>query len=212
MERTRNRRSRVVLVLAMMAVLWISSQRAIDGFAPGASAHLANHSVQQMLPLTAAFGDANLDGQIRGRVTVDEASWTEGDWNGDMFDILSFQHGLAASADGGAATLQDIVVTKEVDRSTPKLAEAVAEGRVFPKVGVDFTTSYGDAGSLPYLRYELTNVTATSHDIGADPDDRPTEEVAFNFEEIKVTYTEYDDSGAAKGETEFSWKVEEGKP
>jgi hypothetical protein len=41
MEKIHNRKSRVVLVLAVAAVLWVLAQRAIDGFAPGASAQPA---------------------------------------------------------------------------------------------------------------------------------------------------------------------------
>jgi type VI secretion system secreted protein Hcp len=191
MEKIGNRRSRVVLVLAVAAVLWISSHRTTDG---GASGQLAK-----------------LTWMGRGRVTVDETSGSAGDWNADGFDILSFRHGLARSADGGGLALQDIVITKESDKSTPKLVEAVAQGRVFPKFEIEFQSAFGDAGSLPYLRYELTDVTAMSYDIGGDPDGRPVEEVAFYYNKIKVTHTEYDETGTAKGETEFSWKVEEGE-
>jgi len=36
--------------------------------------------------------------------------------------------------------------------------------------------------------------------------------LSLNFEEIKVTYTECDPStGKAKGNVEYSWKVEEGE-
>jgi type VI protein secretion system component Hcp len=63
------------------------------------------------------------------------------------------------------------------------------------------------------LRYELKNVRAVSFQVNASGNDefRPTEEVAFNFEEIKVTHTEYDESGSPKGKTEYSWKVEKGE-
>ena len=226
MERIRNRRNRVVFVLAVAAVLWMSSHRAIDGFAPGASAQLANRAVEQMLPLTSISGDANLDGRIRGRITVDEASLIEGDWNGDGFDILSFRHGLARSADGGGLVLEDMAIMKDVDKSTPKLAQAVARGRVFPKFEIEFTSTFGDAGSLPYLRYELSNVRVTNHQImggygedaiqsrfwGSETVNELAESVHVNFEEIKVTYTEYDESGSPRGDTEFNWKVEKGEP
>jgi len=37
------------------------------------------------------------------------------------------------------------------------------------------------------------------------------EDLSLNFEEIKVTYTETDNTGKKKGNVEYSWKVEEGK-
>ena len=35
--------------------------------------------------------------------------------------------------------------------------------------------------------------------------------VGNNFEEIKVTYTEYDEGGNNLGNVEYEWKVEKGK-
>jgi hypothetical protein len=39
---------------------------------------------------------------------------------------------------------------------------------------------------------------------------KPTVTLANNFEEVKVTYTEYDDTGLSQGNVEYEWKVEEG--
>jgi len=39
----------------------------------------------------------------------------------------------------------------------------------------------------------------------------PVEEVAFSFDEIKITHTQYDENGQPTGDTEFSWKVEKGE-
>ena len=45
---------------------------------------------------------------------------------------------------------------------------------------------------------------------GNDEAGPPTIVIGNNFEEVKVTYTEYDDTGSSKGNVEYSWKVEEG--
>ena len=52
----------------------------------------------------------------------------------------------------------------------------------------------------------------TSYSIGgsAQSDPVPTETLSLNFEEIKVTYTEFGETGQAKGNVEYTWKVEEG--
>jgi type VI secretion system secreted protein Hcp len=108
--------------------------------------------------------------------------------------------------------LEDIVLVKELDKSSPKLAEAICRGAVFPIVVIHLTASFGDAGRVTYFAYELKNVRITSYSIGgsARSADRPTEQLSLNFEEIKVTYTELDERGEAKGNVEYSWKVEEG--
>ena len=135
-------------------------------------------------------------------------------------DLLSFGQALHKPGTGTGATrrrgdvvLEDIVLTKELDKASPKLAEAVATGRVFPKTEIHVTTSYTDAGRVTYYAYELKNVIVTSYGVSGSGavDDVPTEQVTLNFEEIKVIYTENDAAGKKKGNVEYSWKVEEGE-
>ena len=120
---------------------------------------------------------------------------------------------LALDRRRGDVVLTDIQVTKELDKASPKLAEAVCNGKVFPKVEIHLTASYTDAGRVTYYAYELKNVLVTSYHVGGSgqSDDVPVEDLALNFEEIKVTYTENDAAGKKKGNVEYSWKVEEGK-
>ena len=107
--------------------------------------------------------------------------------------------------------LGDVDVVKELDKASPKIAEAVLTGKVFPKVEIHVTASYGDVGRFVYYAYELTNVRVTSYNIGGSGHDVPTENFSLNFEEIKVTYTERDSDGNAKGNVEYTWNVEEGQ-
>ena len=135
-------------------------------------------------------------------------------------DILSFSWGLhkaGAGATGqtrrrGVATVEDVVCTKEYDKSSPKLAEAVCLGKIFPKVEIHDTTTYGDGNRAVFLKYELKNVMVSSHNVSAagGGDAVPTETMSLNFEEVKQTYVEYDAKGGKKGNVEMTWKVEEG--
>ena len=127
-------------------------------------------------------------------------------------NVLSISHSITRNADSsatarstGAASFSDLSVTKELDKSSPKLAEAISTGRVIPKVVFDLTSSSGT-----YLKYELKNVMITSYSMSGSADDVPMEELSLNFEEIKMTYTEYGADGKSKGNVEYSWKVEEG--
>ena len=72
-----------------------------------------------------------------------------------------------------------IEVEKEVDKATPKLAEAIVKGKVFPKVEIEFTADDGT-----FLAYELTNVMITSYQVSGDSDSRPVEEIHLNYEKI----------------------------
>jgi type VI secretion system Hcp family effector len=136
-------------------------------------------------------------------------------------DLLSFGQGLHQPGSGatgptrrrGDVILEDIVLTKELDKSGPKIAEGLCKGKVYPKVEIHQTASYTDAGRVTYLAYELKNVLVTSYNVSGSgqSDEVPVEQFALNFEEIKVTYTETDRAGKSKGNVEYSWKVEEGE-
>lgn len=105
----------------------------------------------------------------------------------DWINLLSFSQGMEMQKDSATARGQydvsDIVVVKELDKSSPKLTESLAMGKVFPKVEIHL-----DSGKQTYYVYELTNVMITSYSISGTGTDRPTEEFSLNFE--KITYAE----------------------
>ena len=134
-------------------------------------------------------------------------------------DILSFSQGQSSAVGSTGSTrlrgdvvFEDIVVVKELDKASPKLAEAVCQGKVFPKVEIHLTRSYKNTGLVTYYTYELINVLIVDYRIGGSgySEHIPTEEISLSFEEIKVTYTEFDEGGRAKGNVEYTWRVEEG--
>ncbi len=137
-------------------------------------------------------------------------------------DVLSISHGITRSISTetsgtarqrASATLGDIVVVKEIDKSSPKLQEALVNGQTIPSLIIDLTNSSSTSRSEPYLKYELTNVQMTNYRVTAlaDERERPTETISINFEEIKVTYTEVDENtGASKGDIEYTWNVLQG--
>ncbi len=136
-------------------------------------------------------------------------------------DLMSFSQGLTQPGGGstgqtrrrGDVIVDDLSCAKELDKASPKIAEAVANGKVFSKVEIHVTASYTDAGRVTYYAYELKNVLVTHYHISGSgqSDSVPAEDFSLNFEEIKVTYTENDSKGNKKGNIEYSWKVEEGE-
>ena len=134
----------------------------------------------------------------------------------DWINLLSFQQTISreSSTSGSSrarssAVFEDIVLTKQLDKSSPKIQEAIATGKVYPSVEFELAADYGGSRAV-YLKYELKNVMVTSYSISGSADEVPIEQISLNFEEIKVTYTENDSSGKSKGNVETTWKVEEG--
>lgn len=140
--------------------------------------------------------------------------------HGTWIDVLSFEWDAkkpGAGASGasrrrGAAIVDDITLSMKYDKASPKLMESLLQGKVIPKLEIEFTATYGGARAT-YLAWELKNVQITSYQIGGSGNDEtgpPVVVVGTNFEEVKVTYTEYDNAGNSKGKVETTWKVEEG--
>ena len=164
-----------------------------------------------LVPRTWAAAFIKFDGVDGEAQDKDHKGWS---------DLASFQQAIHKPSAGTGATrrrgdvvLEDIVCVKELDKSSPKLAEAICKGKVYPKVEIHVTASYSADGRITYYAYELKNVVVTSYSVSGSgqSEDVPVEEVSLNFEEIKVTYTETDSEGKKKGNVEYSWKVEEGE-
>lgn len=135
-------------------------------------------------------------------------------------DLVSFNQQMSKPGTGTGSTrrrgdvvCEDISVVKELDKSSPKLAESMCLGHVYPEVEIHVTASYTDAGRVTYYSYMLTNCQVVSYSVGGSgqSEDVPTEEIMINFEEIMVTYVECNAKGTEVGRIEYSWKVEAGE-
>lgn len=196
------------LVLAMVAVvLWTTVEDRAEAAAPRA-AQAAALFYQDELPSPIIGGwFAKYEG-------VDGES---DDANHDKWiDIMSYEWGLeranATVGDSrrrGSAVVDDLVMEFAYEKAAPKLLEKCHKGEVIPTLEVELTASYGGSRST-YLRYEMKNVLCSTYHVGGSADGSPpTVVIANNFEEIKVTYTEYDSEGNSKGNVETEIKVGE---
>ncbi len=94
----------------------------------------------------------------------------------------------------GGPTPGDVVVVKELDKSSPKIQEAVCNGTFYPEVIIDFVST-SSRGAEPYLRYKLTNVIVTSYGVGPGTngagDAVPMEDFNLNYGEIEFEYVKF---------------------
>lgn len=74
-----------------------------------------------------------------------------------------------------------IVFFKNLDRTSPSLAESISVGKVFPKVLINLCS---DVKSSCLNSYELTNVVISSYFINGSANNIPVEEVSLNFEKL----------------------------
>ena len=131
---------------------------------------------------------------------IDIQSWSFG----------ASQSGSMAGGGGGAGkvSMQDFSITKSMDKSSPKLFEALATGKHLKEVKLVLRGS----SSVEYLTVTLTDVMISSYSTGGSSgDDRPTESVSLNFAQIKMSYVEQDASGRAGAAVEFGWDLKTNK-
>jgi type VI secretion system Hcp family effector len=123
---------------------------------------------------------------------------------------LSTSFGLARLANGTAAA-HDFVVIKSLDKSSPRIMEALVTGVTIPTVFIELTKLIPDASgglTIPvvYLRYELENVQVKSFSVGSGNQDAPPQDqLSLNFGNLTVSYSEYAANGTFKGTSEMKW-------
>jgi type VI secretion system Hcp family effector len=108
--------------------------------------------------------------------------------------------------------VSEIVLTFGYEKSTPKLLTKFNMGEMIPRLVIEHTANRGN-DRVTYLKYELERVTITSLEVSASDEDesRPTVSIGNKCEKYKVTYSEYDSQGRAKGEVEAAWSVAGGR-
>jgi type VI secretion system secreted protein Hcp len=101
----------------------------------------------------------------------------------------------------GTTTMNDVALSRPLDKSSVKLAEACAKGIFFDEVEIHLTTEF-KGKEKPYLKYKLHDVIITSYNFhgtaAANPP--PSETVTLNYTKVEWTYVTYDhETGDEKG-------------
>jgi type VI secretion system secreted protein Hcp len=113
----------------------------------------------------------------------------------------------------GETTLGDIVLVRELDKSSTKLAEACANGTFFPEVEIHFCSTVKNKQE-PYLTYKMKNVIVSSYSFHAQASGSPlpSEEVTLGFTEIEWNYIVLDpQDGSKKGNVPGKYNPAQGK-
>ena len=129
-------------------------------------------------------------------------------------DVLAWSWGLSNSgsahvgggAGAGKCNVQDLSITKYVDKSSPTLMLYCANGKHIDEA----LLVVRKAGENPveYIKVKLTEVLVTSISTGGSGgEDRLTENVTLNFAKVNVDYTPQDDKGKAGTAIPFGWDI-----
>ncbi|MEO7350414.1 MAG: type VI secretion system tube protein Hcp [Marmoricola sp.] len=129
-------------------------------------------------------------------------------------DVLAWSFGAANSgsthlgsgAGAGKVNVQDLSLTKYVDKSSPLLMLACCNGRHNRTA----TLAIRKAGEKPfdYLVMEMTDVLVSSVSVGGSGgEDRLTENVTLNFARFKYSYTQQEIDGSTDTPVSMSWNI-----
>ena len=113
----------------------------------------------------------------------------------EEIDILSFSwgetqqgsHGGGGGGGAGKVQMQDLHFTKKVDKASPPLLLACAEGSHLKSVVI--VARKAGKTQQEYLKYTLSDVLVSSYQVGGSQGDVvPMEQISLNFAKIEVEY------------------------
>lgn len=113
----------------------------------------------------------------------------------------------------GHTVLGDVVVVRQMDKSSTKLQENCANGTYFKEVEIHFCTQV-KGKQEPYLKYKLANVIITSYSFHGieSGNPLPSEQITLNCTAAEWTYVVVNkDTGAKEGEVPGKFNPGEGK-
>jgi type VI secretion system secreted protein Hcp len=138
----------------------------------------------------------------------------------DEIDILSYTWGesqpaVASSGAGAAAgrvTMQDFHFTMHVNRASPKLFLACANGARIKNAVL--TVRHSGGNPVEFLKWMLTDITVASYQTGASvpSGDPPTDQVSLRFTKIETEYTRIKPDGLPDVPIKEGWDLMTNRP
>jgi type VI secretion system secreted protein Hcp len=136
------------------------------------------------------------------------------DKHGKEIDVLAWSWGMSNSgsahagsgAGAGKVNVQDVSITKYIDKSSPDLMLACCNGKHFG----DAILTVRKAGETPleYLIITMTDLLISAVSTGGSGgEDRLTENVTLNFAKVKLEYTEQAKAGGSAAKPSMGWDI-----
>jgi type VI secretion system Hcp family effector len=129
------------------------------------------------------------------------------------FSNGSTNHSSVAAGTGmgsGKVEFSSISCTKQLDKSSPKLALNNWNGTHIAKGTILVRQSTGDTTTQTYFQYDLQQVFVDSISWGAAAGggSKPSESVSLSFNQIQVAYSEQTQTGSLQGPVIVGWNTQ----
>jgi type VI secretion system secreted protein Hcp len=153
-------------------------------------------AVDMFLELEGIKGEAE-DAKHKGKIDV--LAWS---WGGS-------QSGTGHTGGGsgsGKVNIQDLSVTKYVDKSSATLFLHMCNGKHIKKGKL--TVRKAGEKPLEYIKLEMDDIIVTSLSTGGSGgEDRLTENLTINFTKFKLEYTPQKPDGSGDSAVEVKWDI-----
>jgi type VI secretion system secreted protein Hcp len=142
------------------------------------------------------------DAKHKGEIELESFSWG------------ASQSGTAVHGGGlgaGKVSMQDFHITKKVDKASPKLMLACADGEHLKQAVI--TCRKAGKDQQEFLKITLSDVLVSSYQMGGTPTGSsiPMEQVSFNYSKIEKEYKEQKPDGTLGGTVKAGWDVKTNK-
>lgn len=134
-------------------------------------------------------------------------------------ELLSYAVGHSLLMDGtkskgtrssGKANFQDFTIAKQMDSTSPQIADHVARGQHIPEITIELCRATGE--KTVYMKYVLKDVVISSYQVsGSTGGGEPTESLSFDYSEIHWVYTPADVKGKKAADMKKGWSLEANK-
>jgi len=133
----------------------------------------------------------------------------------DEIDVLSWSWGMSQSGTshmgggGGAGkvNVQDLSITKYIDKATPNLMMYCCNGKHIKEMKL--TVRKAGENALEYLKITMTvGLISSVSSGGSMGEDQLTENISLNFAKVKIEYTAQKPDGTADTTIPKVWNIE----
>ena len=153
-------------------------------------------AVDMFLKLDGVKGES---GDSKMKEEIDVLAWS---WGASQSGTMHVGGGGGA----GKVNMQDLSLTKYVDKASPVLFQKVCSGKHFPKAEL-IVRKAGDK-PVDYVIITMEEVIISSLSTGGSGgEDRITENVSLNFAKVKFKYTGQDPTGAPLPANPVGWDI-----
>jgi type VI secretion system secreted protein Hcp len=158
-------------------------------------------AVDYFLKLDGIEGESQ-DSKHKGEIDIESWSWGE---------TQSGTHAVGGGGGAGKVVMQDFHFVMKVNKSSPKLILACANGQHIK----DATLIYRKAGKeqQEFLKIKFSDLLVSSYQTGGSSgsDVVPTEQISLNFAKIEYEYKEQKADGSLGGAVKAGYDLKQNK-